>query len=162
MTVKVNPLGLVGNDSDISCCWFALGYLWNSIGEFDPEDTITIHAPDELLRIKPRGQGDVCNDVLEGLGINEIYLAHHIVGRMKLTGVKPGRNPVVRNGENFQIGGRDVDFRLGVSLIAISGLEDRWVKPSLPISLGGQYAAQEFLDVILKERKWWENTLPFS
>ena len=77
MTIEVNPIGLVGNDSDISCCWFALGSLWSTISDFEPGDKITIHAPDELLQISPRGQGDLSGEVMKNLGIDEIYLAPH-------------------------------------------------------------------------------------
>ena len=160
--IEVNPIGLMGNGSDISCCWFALGYLWDTISEFEPDDTITIHAPDELLQLRPRGQGNITNDVMEGVGMDEVYLAPHIVDFIKLSGIEPGKHPVRVKGDKFYIRDRELDNRLGIYLIALSGLEDRWVRHSLPVSLGGEHTAQEFLDVILMERKWWEETLPFS
>ena len=162
MTIEVNPIGLVGNDSDISCCWFALGSLWSTISDFEPGDGITIHAPDELLQISPRGQGDLSGEVMKNLGIDEIYLAPHIIDSIGLTGLHPGRNPIVLKDGAFYVRDRELDYRLGVSLIAMSGLEDKWFNPFLPVSLGGGHTAQEFLDVIVRERKWWEESLPFS
>lgn len=145
----IQPVGAPRGRKDVSCCWFALGSLWELLEGYDDEDGVVITTNCDMSDYGPRGgHGDFSSVGTTMVTAPDFPISPQNLdeGEWKVNGMN-----LVRGDESIEVSDGSM-----VKLIAYTGLK----AGNESFSIGeGSFPVGEYREALLMERKWWMNTL---
>ena len=145
----IQPIGTPRGRKDVSCCWFALGSLWELLEGYDDEDEVVITTNCDMGDYGPRGgHGDFSSVGVTMVTIPDFPISPQSIdeGEWEIDGMN-----LVRGDDSIEVSDGSM-----VKLIAYTGLK----AGNESFSIGkGSFSVREYREALLMERKWWMNTL---